>query len=58
MTVFSFLSQAKNIQQAEIDAAAELVDFLRFNVMFSQVSHRRLWTFSFYFVTLLLLVLI
>ena len=33
-----FLSQAKNIVQAEIDAAAELVDFLRFNVMFAQVS--------------------
>ena len=30
--------QAKNIVQAEIDAACELIDFLRFNVMFAQVS--------------------
>lgn len=32
----TMLGQAKNIVQAEIDAAAELVDFLRFNVMFAQ----------------------
>ncbi|KAK7093686.1 delta-1-pyrroline-5-carboxylate dehydrogenase, mitochondrial-like [Littorina saxatilis] len=31
----TMLGQAKNIQQAEIDAAAELVDFLRFNVQFA-----------------------
>lgn len=33
------IKQAKNIWQAEIDAAAELVDFLRFNCQFSRVSH-------------------
>lgn len=38
--IFSVLiKQAKNIWQAEIDAAAELIDFLRFNCQFSRVSH-------------------
>lgn len=32
----TMLGQAKNIWQAEIDAAAELVDFLRFNCQFSR----------------------
>lgn len=40
LNFFSVLiKQAKNIWQAEIDAAAELVDFLRFNCQFSRVSH-------------------
>ncbi|KAH9510028.1 Delta-1-pyrroline-5-carboxylate dehydrogenase, mitochondrial [Bulinus truncatus] len=32
----TMIGQAKNVWQAEIDAAAELIDFLRFNVMFAQ----------------------
>ncbi|XP_060573762.1 delta-1-pyrroline-5-carboxylate dehydrogenase, mitochondrial-like [Ruditapes philippinarum] len=32
----TMLGQAKNIWQAEIDAAAELIDFLRFNVQFAR----------------------
>ncbi|GFN74271.1 delta-1-pyrroline-5-carboxylate dehydrogenase, mitochondrial [Plakobranchus ocellatus] len=32
----TMLGQAKNVFQAEIDAAAELVDFLRFDVQFAQ----------------------
>lgn len=32
----TMLGQAKNIWQAEIDAAAELIDFLRFNCQFSR----------------------
>uniref|UniRef100_A0A2C9JDU1 Multifunctional fusion protein n=3 Tax=Biomphalaria glabrata TaxID=6526 RepID=A0A2C9JDU1_BIOGL len=32
----TMIGQAKNIWQAEIDAAAELIDFLKFNVMFAQ----------------------
>ncbi|KAK3736547.1 hypothetical protein RRG08_051539 [Elysia crispata] len=31
----TMLGQAKNVFQAEIDAAAELIDFLRFNVQFA-----------------------
>ena len=38
--------QGKNIWQAEIDAAAELIDFLRFNIQFSRVR------FTFFFVFL------
>lgn len=34
----TILGQAKTIFQAEIDAAAELADFLRFNVQFASVS--------------------
>ena len=30
--------QGKTIWQAEIDAAAEMIDFLRFNVQFARVS--------------------
>jgi hypothetical protein len=33
--------QGKTIIQAEIDAAPELIDFLRFNVMFAAVSESR-----------------
>lgn len=32
----TMLAQSKNIHQAEIDAACELIDFLRFNVYFMQ----------------------
>lgn len=32
----TMLGQAKTVQQAEIDAACELADFLRFNVQFAQ----------------------
>jgi len=32
----TMLGQSKNVHQAEIDAACELVDFLRFNVHFAQ----------------------
>lgn len=32
----TMLGQSKTVHQAEIDAAAELVDFLRFNVLFMQ----------------------
>lgn len=32
----TMLGQGKNIVQAEIDASAELIDFLRFDVMFAQ----------------------
>lgn len=32
----SMLSTSKNVHQAEIDAACELIDFLRFNVYFAQ----------------------
>lgn len=33
----TMLGQAKNVVQAEIDTAAEMADFLRFNVQFAQV---------------------
>ena len=36
MNAGSMLSTAKNAYQAEIDAACELIDFLRFNVYFAQ----------------------
>ncbi len=32
----TILGQSKSVQQAEIDAACELIDFLRFNVQFAQ----------------------
>ena len=32
----TILNQSKSVQQAEIDAACELIDFLRFNVAFAQ----------------------
>ncbi|MFZ1410385.1 MAG: L-glutamate gamma-semialdehyde dehydrogenase [Micropruina sp.] len=35
----TMLGQAKTAQQAEIDSACELVDFLRFNVAFAQQIH-------------------
>lgn len=35
----TMLGQAKTVQQAEIDSACELVDFLRFNVAFAQDLH-------------------
>ena len=36
MNAATMLAQSKNVMQAEIDAACELVDFLRFNVAFMQ----------------------
>ena len=36
---YLYTEQAKNIWQAEIDAAAELIDFLRFNCQYARVSH-------------------
>lgn len=35
----TMLGQGKTIQQAEIDSACELIDFLRFNVAFAQEIH-------------------
>ena len=35
----TMLGQGKTVQQAEIDAACELVDFLRFNVSFARQIH-------------------
>jgi len=36
----TMLAQSKNVFQAEIDAACELIDFLRFNVAFMQQIYR------------------
>jgi 1-pyrroline-5-carboxylate dehydrogenase len=52
----SMLSTSKNAYQAEIDAACELIDFLRFNVYFAQTiyaeqplySSKGTWNFSQY----------
>jgi 1-pyrroline-5-carboxylate dehydrogenase len=35
----TMLGQSKTVQQAEIDSACELIDFLRFNVAFAQRLH-------------------
>ncbi|MFD2082014.1 1-pyrroline-5-carboxylate dehydrogenase [Actinopolymorpha cephalotaxi] len=35
----TMLGQSKSVQQAEIDAACELIDFLRFNVHFARQIH-------------------
>lgn len=35
----TILGQSKSVQQAEIDAAAELIDFLRFNCAFAESIH-------------------
>ncbi|WP_026257447.1 L-glutamate gamma-semialdehyde dehydrogenase [Actinopolymorpha alba] len=35
----TMLGQSKTVQQAEIDAACELIDFLRFNVAFARQVH-------------------
>jgi 1-pyrroline-5-carboxylate dehydrogenase len=35
----TILGQSKSVQQAEIDSACELIDFLRFNVAFAQQIH-------------------
>ena len=37
----TMLGQGKSIHQAEIDAACELIDFLRFNVHFAEQIYRR-----------------
>jgi 1-pyrroline-5-carboxylate dehydrogenase len=34
MNVSTMIAQSKNVHQAEIDAACELIDFLRFNVLY------------------------
>jgi 1-pyrroline-5-carboxylate dehydrogenase len=36
----TMLGQGKNVHQAEIDAACELIDFLRFNVHFAETIYR------------------
>ena len=36
MNASTMLCQSKNVYQAEIDAACELIDFLRFNVAYMQ----------------------
>ncbi|HYC86793.1 MAG TPA: L-glutamate gamma-semialdehyde dehydrogenase [Chryseosolibacter sp.] len=42
MNAATMLGQSKNAYQAEIDAACELIDFLRFNVYFmSQIYHEQ-----------------
>ncbi len=40
MNAASMLSTSKNVFQAEIDAACELIDFLRFNVYYAQQIYR------------------
>ncbi|CAN6484063.1 unnamed protein product [Victoria cruziana] len=37
----TMLGQSKNVQQAEIDSACELIDFLRFNVQFAQEIYKQ-----------------
>ncbi|MGW2314131.1 aldehyde dehydrogenase family protein, partial [Actinomadura luteofluorescens] len=37
----TILGQSKSVQQAEIDAACELIDFWRFNVRYAQQIHER-----------------
>jgi 1-pyrroline-5-carboxylate dehydrogenase len=37
----TMLGQGKNVHQAEIDAACELIDFLRFNVHYARQLHRQ-----------------
>ncbi|CAN5118952.1 L-glutamate gamma-semialdehyde dehydrogenase [soil metagenome] len=39
MNAVTMLGQSKSVHQAEIDAAAELIDFLRFNCAFAQQIH-------------------
>ncbi len=41
MNAASMLCQSKNVFQAEIDAACELVDFFRFNVHFAQELYKQ-----------------
>ncbi|HEY8481958.1 MAG TPA: L-glutamate gamma-semialdehyde dehydrogenase [Spirillospora sp.] len=36
----TILGQSKSVQQAEIDAACELIDFLRFNVRYAEQIHQ------------------
>lgn len=37
----TILGQGKNCWQAEIDASTELVDFLRFNVMYAEELYKQ-----------------
>src|SRR5277367_2188679 len=55
MNAATMLCQSKNVYQAEIDSACELIDFLRFNVHFmTQIyaqqpqSHKGIWNRSEY----------
>ena len=41
MNATTMLGQSKNVYQAEIDAACELIDFLRFNVHFLEEIYRQ-----------------
>ena len=41
MLATTMLGQSKNVYQAEIDAACELIDFLRFNVHFLSEIYRQ-----------------
>ena len=41
MNAASMLCQSKNVFQAEIDAACELIDFFRFNVFFAQELYKQ-----------------
>jgi 1-pyrroline-5-carboxylate dehydrogenase len=40
MNAASMLAQSKNVFQAEIDAACEMIDFFRFNVLYMQQIYR------------------
>jgi 1-pyrroline-5-carboxylate dehydrogenase len=40
MNAASMLAQSKNVHQAEIDAACEMIDFFRFNVAYMQQIYR------------------
>ncbi|GAA4300786.1 L-glutamate gamma-semialdehyde dehydrogenase [Actinomadura luteofluorescens] len=41
MNAATILGQSKSVQQAEIDAACELIDFWRFNVRYAQQIHEQ-----------------
>ncbi|MBR9997763.1 MAG: L-glutamate gamma-semialdehyde dehydrogenase [Cyclobacteriaceae bacterium] len=41
MNAATMLGQSKNVHQAEIDAACEMIDFLRFNVSFMEQIYRQ-----------------
>ncbi len=41
MNAATMIGQSKNAFQAEIDAACELIDFLRFNVQFVQEMYKQ-----------------
>jgi 1-pyrroline-5-carboxylate dehydrogenase len=41
MNAATMLGQSKNVHQAEIDAACEMIDFLRFNVSFMEQIYKQ-----------------